>query len=203
VDRAVVELPRHDADAGPVLGHQEVGGEILDVELRVVLQRLAIERVQDRVARAVGGGAGALHRRAFAELGRVAAEGALVDLAFLGAGEGDAVMLQLVDRLGRFTREVFHRVGVAQPVGPFHRVVHVPVPVVRPHVAERCGDAALRRDGVGACREDLGHTGGLQPLFRHPQRRAEAGAARADHDHVIGVFGDVVACRRFIVSFIA
>jgi hypothetical protein len=147
VDRAVVELPRHDADALAVLGHHQVGGEILDVELRVVLQRLAVERVQDRVARAVGGGAGALHRGAFAELGRVAAEGALVDLAFLGAGERDAVMFQLVDRLRRLTREVFHRVGVAQPVGALHRVVHVPVPVVRPHVAEatrRCRPAPPR-----------------------------------------------------------
>jgi hypothetical protein len=74
VDRAVVELPAH-ALAGAVLGHQQVDGEILDVELGVVLQALAVERVQDGVAGAVGGGAGALHRRAFAELGGVAAEG--------------------------------------------------------------------------------------------------------------------------------
>ncbi len=36
---------------------------------RLVRQRLPVKRVQDGVAGAVGGGAGALHRRAFAELG--------------------------------------------------------------------------------------------------------------------------------------
>ena len=37
--------------------------------------------MQDRVTRTVGGGTGALDGRAFAELGGVAAEGTLIDLA--------------------------------------------------------------------------------------------------------------------------
>jgi hypothetical protein len=68
--------------------HDQVDGEILDEELGVVLQRLAVERVQDRVAGPVGGGTGALHRRAFAVILHVAAERALVDLAVLGAENG-------------------------------------------------------------------------------------------------------------------
>jgi hypothetical protein len=146
--------------------------------------------VQDRVAGAVGGGAGALHRGAFAELGGVAAEGALVDLAFLGAGERHAVMFQLVDRLGRLAREVFHRVGIAQPVGALHGVVHVPLPVSGPMLPKARGDAALRRHGVRAGREHLGDAGRLQALFGHAQRRAQARAAGADHHHVVGVFGE-------------
>ena len=83
--RAVIELPGQNAAAGAVIVHQQVDGEILDVELGLLLEGLAIERVQDRVAGAVGGGTGALHRRAFAVFGGVAAEGALVDLALFGA----------------------------------------------------------------------------------------------------------------------
>ena len=97
MQRAVVELERDDAAAGAVLVHQQVDGEILDEELGRVLQRLAVERVQHGVTGAVGGGAGALRGRAFAVLGGHAAEGALVDAAVLGAAEGHAVVLELVD----------------------------------------------------------------------------------------------------------
>ena len=48
---------------------------------RVVLERLLVQRVQHRVAGAVGRRAGALGRRAFAVLRGHAAERALVDLA--------------------------------------------------------------------------------------------------------------------------
>ena len=57
-----------------------------------------VERVQHRVAGAVGGAARALHR-ALAEILRVAAEGPLVDRAVLVAVEGHAVVLELVHRL--------------------------------------------------------------------------------------------------------
>jgi hypothetical protein len=49
-------------------------------------RRLLIERVQHGVAGAVGRGAGALHRRAFAHVLHVAAERTLVDRAILGCG---------------------------------------------------------------------------------------------------------------------
>ena len=196
VQGAVVELPGEDALHHAVLGHDEVDGEILDVELGVVLEALAVERVQDRVAGAVGGGAGALHRRALAELGGVAAERALVDAAVLGAREGHAVVLELVDRLRRLAGEVLHRVGVAEPVGALHRVVHVPLPAVGAHVAERGGDAALGGDGVAAGREHLGDAGGLQPLLGHAEGGAQAGAAGADDHDVEAVVGEVVGGHR-------
>jgi hypothetical protein len=168
-------------------------GEMLDIELRALLDRLAVERVQDGVAGAVGRGAGALHRRAFAIFGGVAAERALIDLALLGARERHAVMLELIDRLGRLAGEVFHGVGVAEPVRPLHGVVHVPLPAVGPHIAERRRDAALRRDGVGAGREHLGHAGRAQPLLGHAERGAQAGAAGAHDHHVIGVIDRIKA----------
>ena len=146
VERAVFDAQRHDAAAGAVL-HDQVEREILDEELGRVAERLAVERVQHGVAGAVGGGAGAL-RDALAVVGGHAAEGALIDLAVLGAREGHAVMLELVDRGRRLAAEIFDGVLVAEPVRPLDGVVHVPAPVVLAHVAERGGDAALRRDGV-------------------------------------------------------
>ena len=80
VDRAVVEAQRDDAAARAVL-HDQVEREIFDEEVGVVLQALLVERVQHRVAGAVGGGAGALRRRALAHVLGHAAERALVDLA--------------------------------------------------------------------------------------------------------------------------
>src|SRR4029450_10295327 len=95
--------------------------------------------------------AGALDRRLAVVAGH-AAEGPLVDLAVLGAGERDAPVLQLVDRGRGGAAEVFDGVLVAQPVRPLDGVVHVPAPVVLAHVAEAGGDAALGRDGGGGGR---------------------------------------------------
>ena len=186
---AVVELEGDDAAAGAILVHQQVDGEILDEELGRVLQRLAVQRVQHGVAGAVGGGAGALRRRAFAIFRGHAAEGALVDTAVLGAAEGHAVVLELVDGFRRVAAEVFDGVLVAEPVGALDGVVHVPAPVVGAHVAERGGDAALGRDRVRAGGKHLGDAGGAQAGLGAAKRRAQARAAGADDDHVVGVVG--------------
>ena len=193
VERPVLEAPGKNALAGAVLGHDQVDGEILDVEFRVVLQRLAVERVQYRMPGPVGGRAGALDGRTFPELRRVAAERPLVDLAGLGPRKRNAVMLKLVDRGRRLAGKVLHRVGVAEPVGPLHRVVHVPLPVVRPHVAQRGRDAALRRHCVRARREDLRDAGRPQPLFGHAQRRAEA-RSPGSNDNAVELVRFVVVC---------
>ena len=139
------------------------------------------------MTRTVGSGAGALYRGAFSEFGGVAAEGALVDLAFLGTRKRNPVVLQFIDSLGRFARQVFHRIGVAQPVGPLDRVVHVPLPVVRPHVRQRGRNAALCRDRMRAGRENLCDTGRFQPLLGHAESRTQARASGAHDDAVIFV----------------
>src|SRR5208337_4550474 len=84
VDRAVIHLEANDASHRSLRIADEVDGEKFDEELAARPQRLPVERMQNRVAGAVGGGAGAL-RDALAELGRHAAERALIDLAFFGA----------------------------------------------------------------------------------------------------------------------
>jgi len=148
VQCAVLKAQGNDATAGAVLIHDQVDGEVLDEELGRVPQRLAIERVQDGMAGAVSGGAGALRRRPFAELGRHAAEGALVDATVLGAAEGHAIVVELVDGVVGVAAHVLDGILVAQPVGALDRVVHVPAPVVVSHVADGGGDAALRRHRV-------------------------------------------------------
>ncbi len=190
MDRAVLEVPRHHADAGAVLVHDQVEREILDEELGVVLQALLIERVDHGVAGAVGGGAGALRHRAFAVFRGVAAERALIDLALGRARKRHAEMLELDHRLHRVVAHEFDRVLVAEPVGALDRIVEMPTPIVRPHIAERGADAALRRDGVGARRKHLGDAGGLEARHAHAQGRAQARAAGADDDDVVEMIDD-------------
>ena len=193
VQCAIVELPGGDAEAAAFLVHDQVEGEVFDEELDRLGQRLAVHGVQHGVASAVGGGAGALDRR-LAVVARHAAEGALIDLALRRAREGHAPVLQLVDRRRRVAGEVFDGVLVAQPVGALDRVVHVPAPVVRPHVAERGADAALGGDGVRAGGEELGDAGDLQPLLGAAESRPQPGAAGSDHHHVDAVVLEAVGC---------
>ena len=139
VQRAFAHVEREHAAADALAVEDEVEREVFDEEARVVLERLLVERVQDRVAGAIGRGAGAL-RGALAVMGRHAAERALVDLAFLGARERHAVVLELDDRGDRLAAHVFDRVLVAQPVRPLDGVVEVEAPVVLAH-----GNGILRR----------------------------------------------------------
>jgi hypothetical protein len=78
-------------------------------------------------------------------------------------------MFQFDDRGNGFAAHVFDRVLVAEPVGALDGVVEVEAPVVLAHVAERGGNAALRRHGVRAGRENLGDAGGLEALLRQPK----------------------------------
>ena len=188
VNGAVIEVPGDHALAHAVFRHDQVEREILDVEFGVVAQGLAIERVQDGVAGTVRRRAGALHRGAFAVVLHVAAEGALVDAAILGAREGHTIVLQLIHGLGGLTGEILHGVGVAEPVGALHRVVHVPFPAVRRHVLQRGGDAALCCHRVGAGGKHLGDAGRAQALLGHAEGGAQTGTAGADHHHIVGVF---------------
>src|SRR5262249_35019042 len=141
------------------------------------------------MAGAVGGGTGAL-RGTLAVMRGHAAEGTLIDLAVLSSRERQAPMFQLVDRLRRAAAHIFDRILIAQPVGTLDGVVHVPAPVILAHVAERSGDAALRRNGVRAGREYLGDAGGLQPRLAAAHHRAQARSAGADDDHVVAMIFD-------------
>ena len=193
VKRAVIQFPCRDTAAGAFFIHDQVEREILDEEFGLFLDALAIQRVQHGVPGPVSRSAGTLHG-ALAEFAGHAAEGALVDLAFIGPGEGHSPMLQLVNSGGRFTAEIFNRVLVAQPVRPFDGVVHVPAPVILTHIAERGSDAALCGNRVGARWENFGDTGGFQAGLCGAQGSTEARAASAhNHDIICMVDPGVIA----------
>ncbi len=191
MQRAIGQIPGHHAPAGAGVVHDQVQREVFDEEFGVVLERLLVKRVQDGMAGAVGGGAGALGD-ALAVIGGHAAERPLINLAFLGAREGHAVVLQFEDRRDRLAAHVFDGVLIAQPVGTLDGVVEMPLPHVGAHVAERRRHAALSRHGVAAGGKYLGQAGRLQSFLRHAKSGAQPSAAGADHDHVVIVMNEWV-----------
>src|SRR5690606_27091779 len=116
------------------------------------------------------------------------------------AAEGDTGMLQLVDGGRRLATQIFDRVLIAEPVGALDGVVHVPGPVVRTHIAEAGGDAALRGDGVAAGRKDLGDAGSLEALFGRAHGRTEAGAPGTHDDDVVAMVDDFICVRHQAAS---
>ena len=137
MDAAVFEAQRDHAAAHAVSSMIRSSAKYSMKNSAECRSALAVQRMQHGVAGAVGRGAGALGGRAFAEIGGHAAERTLIDLAVLGAAEGHAVMLKLVNGFGRVAAQIFDGVLVAEPVRPLHGVVHVPAPVVPAHIAER------------------------------------------------------------------
>jgi hypothetical protein len=182
-DLARLHLQGHHAQHIAVGVADEVERHPLDEEVRARADVALIQRVQERMAGAVGGGARALHRL-LAEIRGVPAERALVDRAVGIAIERHAEVLELVDDLRRRPAHVLDRILVAEPVRALDRVVHVPEPAVLRHVAECRADAALGGDGVRARREHFGEDGDGQPRFGELQRSAHPGAAGADDDRV-------------------
>src|SRR6516162_987753 len=99
-------------------------------------------------------------------------------------------MFEFDDCGRRIPAHVFDRILVAEPFGPFDRVVHMPAPVVFTHITERRTNAALRCNGMTAGREDLADARGLQPGGGHAEGRTQSRAAATDHDDVIAVVLD-------------
>ena len=196
VQRAIQQVPRHDAEAFAFIAHDQVEGEIFDEEFGLMFQRLLIQRMQHRMARAVGSGAGAL-RRALAVMRGHAAEGTLVDFTFRRAAERHAVMFQFDDGGNGFLAHILDGILIAQPVRPLDGVVKMEAPVVFAHITERRGDAALRRNRMGTCREYLGDQRGFQALFRAAETGAQTRATGADHDNVIVMICNLIACHLY------
>ena len=172
-----------DAEAITVGVAQQVEREVLVEELRAVLDVLLVQRMQQRMAGTIGGGAGPRGLIAAEVLG-LPAEGALVDLAVVEAREWQAHVFEFVDGRGRLAAHELDRILVAQPVAALDRVVHMPFPAVVVDVGERGGDATLCRHGMRTRRENFRHHRDLVVRARQLQRRTQAGAATADDEGI-------------------
>src|SRR4051794_17179982 len=95
VQAAILEVPRHNSATGALLVHDQVQRKVFDKEFRAIAQALLIERVNERMTGAVGGGAGASRRIALPVLHHVTAKRPLIDPPVFGAGERHAEMLEL------------------------------------------------------------------------------------------------------------
>ena len=82
VEGAVLHVERNDTDTLAVL-HDEVEGEVLDEEVGVVAEGLAVERVEEGVAGTVGRGGTTVSLATLAEFEGLTTERTLVDLALL------------------------------------------------------------------------------------------------------------------------
>ena len=152
--------------------------EEVDAELDAVLE----QRLQDHVARAVRGVAGATDGR-LAVVGGVSAEAALVDLALGGAVERQTHVLEVDDGVDRLLGEDLRGILVDEVVAALDGVEGVPLPRVLFDVGERGGHAALRGAGVRAGRVELRDDGGAGAGARL-DRGTHARAAGADDDDV-------------------
>ena len=83
MQRARRQIPRNDPTACTIV-HDQVDGEVFDIELSMVLQRLLIQGVQYGMPGAIGGCAGTL-RDALTVVGRHATERTLVNAPVISA----------------------------------------------------------------------------------------------------------------------
>lgn len=149
----------------------------------MVFQVLLVQGVQQRVAGTVGCGCGT-RRLLAAEVQRLAAERALIDAAVVQTRERQAHVFQFQNRFRAGFTHIFDGVTVTDIVGTFHRVVHMPFPVVLVAVAQRDGDAALCRHGMGTGRENFGQQGTGRARLGNLQRGTHARTAGADYDGI-------------------
>src|SRR6476659_8643690 len=100
--------------------------------------------------------------RMFAEVAHVSTERPLIDFSIFGSREGHPRMFQFEDGGDGLPAHIFDGILVAEPVGPFDRVVHMPLPIVFAEIAETGCNAALGCNRMTACRKHLCDAGSRQ-----------------------------------------
>ena len=138
---------RSHAEYVAVLITDQVQRHPFDKELGVRTHVALIQGVQQRVTGTVCCRASAWYGF-FTIVRGVTAKRTLINRAIWVTVKWHTEMFELVHVVGRLTAHKFNRVLIAQPVRTFDRVVKVVVPVVFGHIAQRCTDTALSRDGV-------------------------------------------------------
>src|SRR5665647_3713973 len=144
--------------------------------------------------------------RGLAEVAHVSTERPLIDFSIFGAREGHPRMFQFEDGRDGLPAHIFDGILVAEPVGPFDRVVHVPLPTVFAEIAETGCNAALGCNRMTACRKHLCDAGSRQARLDGALRGAQTGAAGTNDDDIKRMVDELVglcACRIHVVSRLA
>ena len=197
MQRSIHQRPRDNAAALAVY-HHEIQHEIFDKEFGSDPQGLPIQRVEQSMPRPIRRCASAGYRM-FAEVAHVSTERPLIDFSIFGAGEGHPRMFQFEDGGDGLPAHIFDGILVAEPVGPFDRVVHMPLPIVFAEVAETGCNAALGRNGMTACRKHLCDAGSRQARLDGTLRGTQTGTAGTDDDDIKRMVDELVCvCARRI-----
>lgn len=192
MQRPILEVEGDNAPTRTVI-HEKIESEVLDEVVAIVFKRLSVQGVEEGVAGAVGDAAAPMRLPALSEVQRLSTEGALVDPSVFRSGKRHAVVFQLENGLGGLAGHVVYGILVAEPIGAFDGVVHVPFPVVVFHVPDGRVDAALRCDGVGTGGEEFGDDGGFEASIDEPERCSQPGPTGSHNDCIVFVIDHLVA----------
>ncbi len=168
-----------EGPADPLAVLQQIDDGALHVHVDALVDAVILQRADHLQAGAV------------ADVGQprvgVAAEVALEDPAVLGAVEQRAPGLELAHAVRRLLGVQLRHAPVVEVLAAAHRVGEVHPPVVAVvDVGQRRGHAALGHHGVGLAEQGLADQADANPLLRSGgDRRAQAGAAGADDQHVV------------------
>ena len=130
-------------------------------ELRIGTDVLLIQGMQHCMTCTVSNRAGTFYCT-FTVFGSMTAKRTLINFAAFDAVKRHTHVFQLNHRFRRGATHKLNRILVAQPVGTFHSIVHVPVPTVLLHITQRGRNTALRRYGMRTGREHFRQNGTIQ-----------------------------------------
>ena len=132
---------------------------------------------------AVRGGGGP--RRLFsAVIARLPAKRTLVNAAVIQAGKRQAHMFEFQHCFRAGFTHIFDGVLIADIIGTFYSVIHMPLPIVLMGIAQSHGDAALGGYGMGTGRKHLRNQGAGQAHLGNLQSGAHSRTTRANHHGV-------------------
>jgi hypothetical protein len=136
--------------------------DIQDIELiekrDIVLDALLVQSLENHMARAICGIAGAAYG-CLAEVSGVTSESSLINQAVGSSAERQAAVFKVIDSPDGIICQNDSRILICQVVAAFDRIKGVPLGSVLFQIAQSSSDPALSRSGMGAHRMELGQHG--------------------------------------------
>ena len=142
------QLDHHHALAG-VARKEQINHLVFVEEGDVIFDALLIEGLQDHMAGSISCIAGTAHWP-FAEIAGVSAEAPLIDAAVGCAVEGQAAVLQIVNRLDRLLGQDVHRLLVCKVIAALDGIEGMPFGLILLDIAQSRADSPLGGAGMAA-----------------------------------------------------